>query len=156
MSLLGTFEGRVDPQGRIVVPQRFREPLDFGVVFAKGVDGCVVAYPPAEWETVAERVKKFSPFDRNARTLQRATFSGAFKATLDRQGRTVLSPELRRFAGIAEEILFTGLDSYFEIWNPDRWAQEEALGANLAVIVQELEKGTPPGEKGSPLGERNA
>lgn len=139
LSLLGTFEGRVDPQGRFVVPQRFRDALAGGVVLAKGIDGCVEAYPPREWGDVSERVKQFSPYDQNARTLRRMTFSGAFTATLDRQGRTLLPQSLRQFADINEEVIITGQDNYFEIWSPEKWAHQEAQGSNLAEIAQSLE-----------------
>ena len=141
MSLLGTFEGRVDPQGRMVVPQRFRDPLDLGVVLARGVDGCIEAYPPREWEEVAARVKSFSPYDENARKLRRLTFSGAYAATLDRQGRALLPQVLRQFAGIDEEVVVAGQETYFEIWSPERWAAQEAQGANLGEIAGALEKG---------------
>ena len=140
MSLLGTFEGRVDPQGRMVVPQRFRDPLAGGVVLARGVDGCIEAYPPGEWEAVSARVKGFSAYDENARKLRRLTFSGAYTATLDRQGRVLLPPTLRQFAEIAEEVVIAGQDTYFEVWSPDRWAAQEAQGANLAAIAEALEQ----------------
>ena len=122
-----------------MVPQRFRDPLAGGVVLAKGIDGCVEAYPPREWEEVSERVKRFSPYDQNARKLRRMTFSGAFTATLDRQGRTLLPQSLRQFAGINEEVVITGQDTYFEIWSPERWSAEEAQGDNLAEIAQALD-----------------
>ncbi len=131
----------MDPQGRVVIPQRFRETLILGVVLARGVDGCIEAYPPKEWEEVSSRVKSFSPYDENARKLRRLTFSGAFAAALDRQGRALLPQGLRQFADIAEEVVITGQDTYFEIWSPDRWAAEEAEGANLPQIAQALEKG---------------
>ena len=138
---LGTFEGRVDPQGRVVVPQRFRQPLQGGVVLARGVDGCIEAYPHTEWQSVTARVEQFSPYNRNARVLRRLTFSGAFTAILDRQGRALLPSGLRQFAGIDEEVVMTGENSYFEIWSPERWAEQEAQGANLAEIAEALEKG---------------
>ena len=141
LEILGTFEGRVDPQGRMVVPQKFRAALAGEVVLARGVDGCIEAYPSAEWAAVSARVKAFSPYDRHARILRRLTFSGAYTATLDRQGRALLPAGLREFAGIAEEVIITGQDTYFEIWSPDRWEAQEAQGPNLADIAQELEKG---------------
>lgn len=141
LGILGTFEGRVDPQGRMVVPQKFRDALAGGIILARGVDGCIEAYPSAEWDAVSARVKGFSHYDRNARILRRLTFSGAYTATLDRQGRALLPGSLRDFAGINEEVVITGQDTYFEIWSPDRWETQEAEGPNLADIAQALERG---------------
>ncbi len=131
----------MDPQSRIIVPQRFREALESGAVLARGIDGCIEVYPPLEWEEVSARVKRFSPYDRNARILRRLTFSAAFNATVDRQGRMVLPQALREHAGITDETIMIGQDNYFEIWSPDKWRLEEALGPRLPEIVASLEKG---------------
>ncbi len=137
--LLGTFEGRVDAQGRVVIPQRFRELLEGGIVLARGIDGCIDVYPPREWDEVASNVKRFSRFSRNARLARRLTFSGAYKASMDRQGRVVVPAALRRHAAIAEEVVITGQDTYLEVWSRDRWREQEAQESNLAEIAEGLE-----------------
>ncbi len=134
----------MDPQARIVIPQKFREAVEGGVVLARGLDACIEAYPPLEWEAVTNRVKQFSPLDRNGRILRRLTFSGAFNATLDRQGRIVLPQALRQYAGITDEVVMTGQDTYFEIWTPDQWKSQEAQAVNLADIAQSLERENGP------------
>lgn len=136
--LIGSYEGKVDAQGRIVIPQRFRETLDMGVVLARGIDGCIDVYPPAEWERVVEEVRRLPRSRRNARIARRLTFSGAFKAIPDRQGRVQVPAELRQHAGIADGVVVIGQDTYAEIWAPDRWAQQVAQGKNLAEIVETL------------------
>ena len=47
---------------------------------------------------------------------------------LDAQGRVVLPPELRRYAGIEREAIVVGMNTYIEIWEPARW---EALTATV-------------------------
>lgn len=131
----------MDPQSRVIVPQKFREALETGAILARGIDGCIEVYPPAEWEEVSARVKRFSPYDRNARILRRLTFSGAFNGAVDRQGRMVLPQALRQHAGITEEVIMIGQENYFEIWSPLKWREEEALGPRLPEIVESLEKG---------------
>ncbi len=131
----------MDPQSRVVVPQKFREALESGAILARGIDGCIEVYPPVEWEQVAARVKRFSPYERNARILRRLTFSGAFNGSVDRQGRMVLPQALRQHAGITDEVVIIGQDTYFEIWSPQKWGQEDALGPQLPEIVESLEKG---------------
>ena len=143
MGLLGTFDGRMDPQARIVIPQRFREAVESGMVLARGLDKCIEAYPPLEWEQLANRVKQFSPFDPNSRLLRRLTFSGAFNASLDRAGRIVLPLYLRQYAGIEEDVILTGEDTFFDIWAPGEWREQEAKAGQLGQIAQGLER---PGE----------
>ena len=131
----------MDPQARIVIPQKFREAMEGGMVLARGLDPCIEAYSPVEWEAVSSRVKKFSPFDRNGRMLRRLTFASAFNASTDKQGRIVLPQVLREHAGITDEVVMTGQDNYFEIWSPEHWSQQEAQAVNLASIAEELEQG---------------
>ncbi len=141
--LLGTFEGRVDAQGRIVVPQKFRDTVQSGMVLARGPDGCIVAYPPVEWQEVADSVSGFSRYDPNARKLQRLTFSGAFEAAPDRQGRVVVPANLRSFAGIEvnQPVVIAGQNSYFEIWSVEGWSEQMAEQGNLSDIAEKLERG---------------
>ena len=141
--LLGTFEGRVDAQGRIVVPQKFRDTVQSGMVLARGPDGCIEAYPPARWQDEADRVSRFSRYDRNARLMQRLTFSGAFEAAPDRQGRVVVPLNLRSFAGIDvnQPVVIVGQNSYFEVWSVEGWDKQLAEQDNLSDIAEQLERG---------------
>ena len=143
MGLLGKFEGRIDPQGRLVIPQKFRDALALGqgLVLARGMDPCIDAYPPQEWEEFKKRFSQFSRFDEAARRVGRHIFSTAFNALADRQGRILLPQDLRQHAGINDEIVIVGHDAYFEIWSPQRWLEEEGKVPDLAAIAQGLERG---------------
>ena len=125
-----------------MVPQKFRDAVQSGMVLARGADGCIVVYPPVEWSDEAGRVSRFSRYDRNARLMQRLTFSGAFEATPDRQGRVVVPPNLRSFAGldVNQPVVMAGQNSYFEIWSADGWNQQLAQQENLADIAESLER----------------
>lgn len=131
----------MDAQGRIVVPQKFRDVVQGGMVLARGADGCIVVYPPVEWSEEAGRVARFSRYDRNARLMQRLTFSGAFEAAPDRQGRVVVPPNLRSFAGldVNQPIVIAGQNSYFEVWAAAGWSEQLAQQQNLADIAESLE-----------------
>ena len=51
----GEFEYRIDEKGRVPLPPRFRRDLEDGLVLSLGQDGCLVAYPSAEWAKIAEK-----------------------------------------------------------------------------------------------------
>jgi MraZ protein len=138
--LLGTFEGRMDGQGRVVIPQRFRASVQSGMVLGSGMDGCIDAYPPAEFEKVRARANQFSQLNRNAREFRRHTFRGAYTATLDRQGRVVIPPSLRQYAGVSEDVVIIGMDSYFEVWSLERWEEEQGRSKSLADLAGDLEE----------------
>jgi MraZ protein len=53
-------------------------------------------------------------------------FSGAFEFVLDAQGRLVLPPALREFAGLTSEAVVVGSRDHIELWEPDKWATYSA------------------------------
>ncbi|MGN6675205.1 MAG: division/cell wall cluster transcriptional repressor MraZ, partial [Thermomicrobiales bacterium] len=80
--------------------------------------------------------------DPDARQFKRMVFAEAMDETLDMQGRIVLAPELRRYAGIDREAVVVGMNTYVEIWEPGRWenlsAAVEDEGASIAQRLADL------------------
>ena len=120
---LGRHVHNLDDKGRLAIPSRFREFLAEGLVLTRGIDHCIAAYPLAAWARLAEQVNALPMGDRDARQFRRMVFAEAADVTLDRQGRIVVPPELRRYAGIEREAVVVGVHSSIEIWSPERWAQ---------------------------------
>ncbi len=124
---LGRFAHNLDAKGRLAVPARFRASLADGVVLTRGMDRCVAAYPIPVWEDLAARISALPMTDPNARQFRRMVFAEAANLDLDGQGRIVVPPELRGFAGIDREAVIIGVHTSFEIWSPDGWAAMQSL-----------------------------
>jgi MraZ protein len=88
---------------------------------------------------LAQQVTSVGFAQSDARNAQRLLFSGAADLTFDRQGRVLLPPNLRQYAELGEQAVVAGLNRYFEIWSPTRWAQQlESMDANAALFAQQL------------------
>ncbi|HEU5329789.1 MAG TPA: division/cell wall cluster transcriptional repressor MraZ [Thermomicrobiales bacterium] len=139
---LGRFSHNLDAKGRLAIPAKFRSELAEGVVVTRGIDRCLSVYPLAAWQTLAEKVSALSISDPDARQFKRMVFAEAMDETLDTQGRIVLPPELRRYAGIDREAVVVGMNTYVEIWEPGRWenlsAAVEDAGASIAQRLADL------------------
>ena len=118
---LGEYEHSVDDKGRIAVPARFREELDQGIIATQGFDGCLQVFPRQTWETLRQRVSSLTLGTQEARDLRRLLFAGAADLELDRQGRVLVTSNQRIHAGLKEQVVLVGLDTYFEIWDAERW-----------------------------------
>ena len=59
--------------------------------------------------------------DQDVREFRRRLFSGAIDLMPDRQGRILLPPYLREFAGINGEVVIAGMYNYMEIWSTTAW-----------------------------------
>jgi MraZ protein len=136
---LGEFEHSIDDKGRVAVPARFREDLGEGMVLTRGFDHCLQAFPRAVWQQLAQKVSSLSLGSPDARNLRRILFSNAAEVEVDRQGRILVPQNLREYAGLAEQVVITGMDTFFELWSAERWrAVMEQLDTSGAVIAEQL------------------
>ncbi|MDI3339186.1 MAG: division/cell wall cluster transcriptional repressor MraZ [Sphaerobacter sp.] len=136
---LGRFSHNLDSKGRLAVPARFREALGADVVITRGIDRCLSLYPMSAWQPLAEKVSALPISDPDARTFRRMVFAEAANVEFDRQGRILIPPELRRYAGLDREAVIVGMHTYVEIWSPEQWeAQAEMMDSQGSSIAQRL------------------
>jgi len=146
MIFAGEFEHRVDAQGRVSIPARFRPAFADGIILGRAYDRCVVAYTPEEWEKVAADIAARPMTQGIARKLARLTFSGAFPTALDRQGRVLLPPTLRQYAGLGEEVVVAGAGRVLEIWSRTFWQRERQALDDTATQIAERAASPENGE----------
>lgn len=120
----GRFEHKLDPKGRVAVPSKFREALATNYderLIITNFDNCLWAYPAPEWGRIEERVAALPQFKPEVKALQRVFISAATECPLDQQGRILIPPILRDYAGITGNCVFVGMTRRIEIWSVERW-----------------------------------
>ncbi len=154
----GSYHHRLDPKGRLPVPAAFRRALadaQAKAVVVTPVDGCLAAYPPAEWARLESQLLAMPSFDRRVKTLTRLLASRAVDCELDVQGRILLPPTLRSAVGLGREAVVIGVLNRFEIWNPDTWnsfvKDSERLLDDVSLEVPWPVTSAPPGPGAAPL-----
>ena len=136
---LGEFEHSVDEKGRVAVPARFREELAEGIILTRGFERCLQAFPRPTWERLRERVSGLSLGSEESRQLRRLLFSGAADVEVDRQGRILIPQNLREYAGLGEQVVLAGMDTFFEVWSSERWRTVlDTLDSQGSSIAQQL------------------
>ncbi|MBS4960054.1 MAG: division/cell wall cluster transcriptional repressor MraZ [Clostridiales bacterium] len=115
---MGEQQHTIDAKGRLIVPAKYREGLGEKFVVTKGLDQCLQVYPMEEWEKFE---KKLEALPSKAMKIVRFFTSGATECELDGQGRIMIPPTLRAYAGLEKEIVSIGVVNKVEIWNRDRW-----------------------------------
>ena len=139
---LGRHAHTLDAKGRLAIPARFRDALADGLVLTRGIDRCLSLYPMPTWRALAEKVGALPITDADARNFRRMVFAEAVDLALDAQGRILVPPELRRYAGLERDALVVGVDASIEIWSPAGWAQVESVmdadGAGIAARLAAL------------------
>lgn len=125
---LGEYTHTIDDKGRLTIPAKFRGELAAGLVVTRGFDQNLMIFPLDEWQDMAERLLSRPLGEEGVRAFRRRIFSGAVDLTPDRQGRVVLPPYLRDFAGIDGEVVVSGMYNYIEVWSVEaRMAERETI-----------------------------
>ena len=110
-------EGRcaLDEKGRFNFPARFREEIGETFKVTRWLEDCLVAMPMHQWERLKSKLMTDSLVKGSK--VRRKLFGGAVTVSPDKQGRILLTPELREHAGIDKEIAVLGVGEVVEIWS---------------------------------------
>ena len=137
---LGTYEPKLDDKGRVILPARFREDMEGGIVLTRGQEHCIYAFPAQEFEQMTVELRRAPLSSKQARDYIRVLLSGAYKEVPDKQGRITLPPDLRKYAGLDRELTVIGAGSRAEIWNSQAWndylsVQEDVFSQTEIEII---------------------
>jgi MraZ protein len=140
---LGTHTPRLDDKGRLILPAKFREQLEAGVVVTRGQERCLYVFPSAEFERVAGQLRQAPVTSKQARDYLRVFLSGASDEQLDRQGRITIPTALRTYAGLDRDCAVIGAGERVEIWDAAAWdsylvEQEPAFAEQAEEVVPGL------------------
>ncbi len=120
------------------MPARFRERLGSGFILTIAQpDPCLALYPAVAWEAFCERLDA-APKDERFRRFVRHLFAHTEEASCDSQGRLLIPPALRAYAGIEREAVSIGSLTRIEIWAPERLGALAPSNDDAAAISAEL------------------
>ena len=121
---MGEYNHTIDAKGRLIIPAKFREDLGGEFVVTKGMDGCLYLYPFDAWKEFEEKLRTMPvTVNKDSRKFARFFMAGATTVELDKQGRILIPPVLREFAGLTKNIVVTGVLDRVEVWDREKWTQ---------------------------------
>ena len=149
----GTYLNRLDAKGRVSVPAPFRAALrerddeDAPVKLFLGPSRkhpCIEGWPKKRMDAVAARLEAMDPFSDEYEDLAYSIYGGTFEVEADREGRIVLSDQLRAKAELGSQAAFVGTGGWFQIWEPGA-AERRGEQATAATRLRDQAKaGRPP------------
>lgn len=123
----GEYEHSIDRKGRLILPAKFREMAKANFIekffVTRGLDKCLFMFAEEEWKTQEQKFKSLSFTKKETRKFNRVYFSGAVDLTVDSQGRFLIPPYLKDYAGIKREVVIIGVSNRIEIWSKDIWQE---------------------------------
>lgn len=149
----GRFEIKVDPKGRLSLPQAYRQilPTETPQLIVTNSrylgKSCLHAYSLPEWEKLERKIARLSSLRPEVQAFSRFYLSGGQLVELDSQNRILVPQSLRRFASLEAQAVLVGMGPKFEIWSQDTWNQiyenlTESFEATLDAVAK-LDDGDP-------------
>lgn len=140
---LGTYEPRLDDKGRLILPAKYREQLQGGLVMTRGQEHCLFVFPYAEFEAMQAQLRQAPLTSKEARSYLRVFLSGAVDEVPDKQGRITIPANLRTYAGLNRELSVIGTGNRIEIWDQEAWThyldeQESAFADREDEVIPGL------------------
>lgn len=138
--LFGGFDHKIDKKGRVFIPSAFREELGEGFIICKGIFGkkCLCVYSNEEWNALVEKIGTL-PAAKSS-SVKRFLYDGAFSVEFDTQGRILVPPTLREYAGFDSEVHIIGMHTNLEIWDAETWnnEREDNTLESVSAVMEEL------------------
>jgi MraZ protein len=126
--LSGSHDHAIDEKGRISLPVRFRKSFETdGVKFPYitnhvfAGERCLALYPRDQWLRVLDQIETQDPFDPKTQRFLNYYISGAFEVEQDKQGRILIPPALREYAGLDREVTLSGALYHVQLWDRERF-----------------------------------
>lgn len=132
---LGTYTPKLDEKGRVILPAKFRDELAEGLVLAPNQEHSIVVWPKAVFEAEAQKALESPSTLQKVRDYTRMLAATATEETPDKQGRIMIPPLLRQWAGLERDIVVIGALNRVEMWSPQGW---EAYSASQADAFAEM------------------
>ena len=116
--MTGTHSCKLDDKGRLSVPARLRDDLGETFYVTLWREPCLVAHTQESWDKL---MSKFKAMSAKEQSRMRPLFSNATKCEPDGQGRILLPPALRDFAGLKKNVTVIGMAERTEFWDSEAW-----------------------------------
>jgi MraZ protein len=128
VSFRGVSTLNLDTKGRFAIPTKYRDRLvdlcASPLVITVDKDRCLLIYPEPTWIEIEKKINDLPSFNNATRILKRLYVGHAHEVEMDGQGRVLLPPKLREFAGLAKKVALVGQGEHLELWDEERWDQQ--------------------------------
>lgn len=123
-----TFVHKIDSKGRVSIPALFRQVLmragdasDGVVLFPSYTQDALEGMSMAQFTQLAGRIEELDGFSTDKQDFMASILASAVVHPIDREGRITLSEEFCAHAHIEGTVAFVGQNTYFQIWNAERF-----------------------------------
>ena len=122
INLTGTYECKIDVKGRLMLPVNLKKQLgnhlnESFIVKRSVFQNCLELHPFSEWKLTMKKINKLNKFVKKNNDFIRMFTAGVKMLELDSNGRLLIPKELKKHAGITNEVVLSSSGNMVELWN---------------------------------------
>jgi MraZ protein len=124
----GSHAINMDAKGRIAIPSRVRELLQDCcngqvVLTAHTENRCLHLFPENHWQEILPKIEALPSFNKISRRVKLLLMGHASQLELDGNGRVLVPPTLREYAGLEKKLMLVGQGKGLELWSEDKFGE---------------------------------
>lgn len=137
--LIGSFKNNIGDKNRVAFPIKFKNELGTSLIVTKGYENCLIIVDKNRFSELMNSIKDVPFVNSGLRDTKRFLIGSAQEIELDKQGRFVIPPDLKKYASLGNECVFIGLVDWIELWDKSIWdKKEESINSNSSEISDKL------------------
>lgn len=145
--LTGTFRTKLEGNGRLVIPAPLKAPyvaLGAGQLLVVDTALWFLTHRAFELNVETLLAENADLLAEDHRTL---LYNASFEASVDKQARIVIPPEMRKQVDLEgeHEIVVTGSVDHLEVWRAEEWDRERAGAVAQAGLAFKRRRTLPTG-----------
>ncbi len=142
-NLIGEFECRLDPKGRIMLPASLKKQIPSEAkdrfVINRGIEKCLVIYPKHDWDATSSEINALNMYVKKNRDFARYFYRGATELGLDSTNRLLFPKQLLEYAGIEKDLVLFAYSNKIEVWAKETY--DKLLGdepEDFSTLAEEV------------------
>ncbi len=117
----GTFNHQMDDRGRLRIPAKLRADLGDRPIIMMGADYCLDILSQSAAQIIFEKLDNITSADTVALKYKRKLLASLYTIEEDKQGRFLLPKNLRTYANLNKNVVFSGSGSKVNLWDESKW-----------------------------------
>ena len=142
MHIVGTYECKLDPKGRLKLPVALKKQLQgVGVFVIKRsvFQPCLEVYTKEEWSLLMQKVNKLNRFKKKNNDFIRRFTAGVKVVEIDATDRMLIPKDLLGIASLDKDVVLSSAINLIEIWDKSLYEQAiDDAAVDFAELAEEV------------------
>ena len=137
--VIGQYSGSVLRDFRVGFPKKFAEVFGDHLLITKGIENCLVIVARPNWKLLSRGIDTAPYAKKRDREMQAFILENTFEVALQELNRFTIPSELREYAGIKKDVIFTGVEQYVRLWGKEQFKEyQRTIHPSVAEYLEEL------------------